>query len=925
MNERYTYGYNNGWNVENEYINNLQYILEDYNAQMDRIHEIENFDGEIDQQISNREELVNADIIRNYRNIPDEELRNQYFEDRGHYPTSDELNKYREELNEFRNGSIMGKPANVLRGDELEKYDNALYNKALRELINGNDSALVNFDDETKESLKRQAEVIRDKRIANIYYLIDLKNEARKNINKERETLRLKERELQINLDQILLNMGRAQSNEERVELRKQYDDTFLELQKVRHALKTLDEMWAKIEFTDEENRLMMSGLNPQQRKYYDEIDKTKPNKLEPEPQPESEPQPEPELEPQPEPEPEPQPEPEPEPELEPALDPNASLDRIMKFVCGDEYVSKSQSKKYSYSNIKVFNYPDYKKQGNSYKVTAAIPFVFGVIPKAFMKLRGKFLNSKTKDSFVEMEERASKLSDEQLQKILNEYTPSFAASHKNPIFGRVVRKYLEQYVEKRVNTLNVQIAKEINKLRLNEAVLKHIKNKAISGELSENEIDAMNTVVLDGYESVKAIKNLKNEGEKLQDGFGALHTFDESFKSQTEMNLLGGRFAKQGYDPEIQSKLADLSDIQEKSTDPEEVLNAFLAEQQLYIDNTEHRRLLRDLGSKVSVGKLEYNPFIERTDYRNDDLIKNFVTSVMLIASTVALVKQIQNASEIRTQQDTINQQIKDQNQQISNANTQMQGYSDLKKSVDSGVETTNEALRQKLQTDPGNIGNTMERGNLDAYNWKLGDSGYKAADSAAHAQTDALYQSGQQAINNTNNLSALDQSRVLIDESRVMDQAARSAAEAAIDPMKEYASTHNHIYDQFIGGTEATISNPSAITDALDYSVGIQEQAASLGNLDSISQLSEVSLDAGSIVPPAVVLGTATAKAGEKASKSSAKVSKNEKLTQVLEEYKKEIINGNAFTQEELDDYLEHLGISREELQSEEVEKSR
>ena len=40
MNERYTYGYNNGWNVENEYINDLKELFIDVETQLKAIEDI---------------------------------------------------------------------------------------------------------------------------------------------------------------------------------------------------------------------------------------------------------------------------------------------------------------------------------------------------------------------------------------------------------------------------------------------------------------------------------------------------------------------------------------------------------------------------------------------------------------------------------------------------------------------------------------------------------------------------------------------------------------------------------------------------------------------------------------------------------------------------------------------------------------------
>ena len=75
MNERYTYGYNVGWNVENEYIYSLNDIMKNYNEQMAKIY------GPKDEDyVVSDIPLVDADIIKN-NTITEEQIRQWYNED----------------------------------------------------------------------------------------------------------------------------------------------------------------------------------------------------------------------------------------------------------------------------------------------------------------------------------------------------------------------------------------------------------------------------------------------------------------------------------------------------------------------------------------------------------------------------------------------------------------------------------------------------------------------------------------------------------------------------------------------------------------------------------------------------------------------------------------------------------------------------
>ena len=69
-NKRYVYGYQNGWNVENEYLNKIDSYLEDYNNQKQ----------EIERVVSERKQVL-AEIEKNSREVSDEELRRFQEED----------------------------------------------------------------------------------------------------------------------------------------------------------------------------------------------------------------------------------------------------------------------------------------------------------------------------------------------------------------------------------------------------------------------------------------------------------------------------------------------------------------------------------------------------------------------------------------------------------------------------------------------------------------------------------------------------------------------------------------------------------------------------------------------------------------------------------------------------------------------------
>ena len=133
MNERYTYGYNVGWNVENEYISSLKGILVSYNAQVKIINSINESINETKR------------TIENDTKITDDQIRGWYNEDY------------------LLNGSLIS----------FEKYK----------------SDVLDAVNKRRDKLSRTIGPKQDEYYANLKYLIDIKNENRKIILKRKKDL----------------------------------------------------------------------------------------------------------------------------------------------------------------------------------------------------------------------------------------------------------------------------------------------------------------------------------------------------------------------------------------------------------------------------------------------------------------------------------------------------------------------------------------------------------------------------------------------------------------------------------------------------------------------------------------------------------------------------------------------------------------
>ncbi len=809
MNERYTYGYNLGWNVENKYINDSKNIMDEYNEQVKQIVDIQTEHGRLLQTLG--------------RELTEKEIRAWYNED---YALNNGLKSY-------------------------ESYR----------------ADMIAENEKRKGSISLELNRNRDEYAANLYYLTNIKSDTRKLIYKRKNELELLLSEKNIELSTISLEQRKlgAQagiSADEIQKLRAKYDEVWLEIRKIKHALQVLDEMFGLLEFTQEEANLMMRGLNPQQRKIYDDIiDKKK--KTDPEPEPEPKPDPEPVPDPNPIPVPEPMPDPEPEQEE------NITLDGIIRKVCGDKSFTDSQSSRYLASKIKVFSKPEKNNLGLGYKVVSIPRAIIGIIPKAAMKVYGLFITKETKNTFKEMEERASKLTDKEVDKLLIEYKGSIAQGKRLPKgFNAAIRPRANLYVSKRVAKINEEINNNLSRINYCQKIV-----NALTEKLKENNSPEMvakiNETLQNAYESgaksVKDLIRLQIEGNNLQNGKG-LHSFEEELKAlDTRLNYVGGRFSKaRSYDPELWSKISGYSQKIEYSLDSKEVFKSYIEREKIYKENSKEKRSLFNLGSKVTVGKLDYRPFVESLNYGNDPFIRDLITSILVVSSTASLINNITTNMKNA-------QQISNYNASVAQYNKTGAEHQQFIDEIRAGGDTVEKGIIYDIKQTEGAIENVAERGINDKFDWSLGGSGYKLEDAAHHLESSTLSVNNANAILDlTNKYSAGQITHAeLIRGVQDLKESTIGVYEKTINDVigytEQYASTHSQFdYTAVLSALRHAQSNPSDTSVMTDFLADMYEKSLNISDFESLSAIN-ATLTSPSLVPDILTLGTVAAKVSQ------------------------------------------------------------
>ena len=186
--------------------------------------------------------------------------------------------------------------------------------------------------------------------------------------------------------------------------------------------------------------------------------------------------------------------------------------------------------------------------------------------------------------------------------------------------------------------------------------------------------------------------------------------------------------------------------------------------------------------GSKnttIDRGNYSIEESIEMLDKGQENRGRLLLTNVALITSAVDLAKQITNA---KNNQNIIN----DHNETVSKANAENKNIEvsgNVKASDMPGAKEAQEGLARHTVESGFN---RSERANLDANNWQLGSSGYKAGDVITHNDASIAIKNVNQAISKGNSEEAL----------KIATEYFSKNAAAQEKAMKGYMDTHNFDY---------------------------------------------------------------------------------------------------------------------------------
>lgn len=593
------------------------------------------------------------------------------------------------------------------------------------------------------------------------------------------------------------------------------------------------------------------------------------------------------------------------------------TLDDIIYKVCGEKTFNDKQSSKYEASKIKIFNMPKKDKLGRTYRVVSTIKSVICILPRSLMKLRGIFLTKETKISFKEMEERANKLTDAEVRILLKKYKGATAQSKKIPLgFNNAIKPRINKYISKKITAINEKINENLIKIEYCKKLISLLNEKLVteqSPEMVEKMKRLLETAYITAADCIGSLEKLQKEGNSLQSGDG-LHSFDEELKAlNTKLNYEGGRFsAKREYDPVLWSLISKYSHVIENSKDKKEIVDAFIARENIYKENTKEKSSIFNLGSKVSAGKLDYRPFVETLNYGNDPLIRDLITIILTVSSIVNLVNNIKTNIANNSQDANINQdaikEIEEYNKQIEAHNDTLASNQALINNIRNNGKVIEEDLIYDINLKEGAIANLAERGNNDRFNWDLSGEEFLESDAAIHAATSELSISNANQILELSNqytsgaISHAEYISKLSELNSKVNEVYLNVSDSVGGYIKDYASAHpQYDYTAILSAVNNASRSAQSATQLNNFLASIYEQSINVTDLESLDLLESALYAADpaskilsvSLTPSIITLGAVGAKATHEEivsqQEDSAKTKRDKEVKDMIEALKR------------------------------------
>ena len=416
----------------------------------------------------------------------------------------------------------------------------------------------------------------------------------------------------------------------------------------------------------------------------------------------------------------------------------------IMEELTDGLELTRKMNGKYTASNIRVVKgFKEELKSGNVlYNVVHFVPAVVAMPINFVRKVVNKLTYSiKERENIEKFKERLSKLSQEDLETIWNEYRGTRVIQERYVgIINTLLNEKMQEYAYSKVAVLDKKIAGEyrvlFSAMQQVEACDELLKKETDPKKIAVIKQERAN--ILDG--KAEMISNLRSQYiEANQILSSGAHGFAEDMKAaRTKLSIVGKRFAKDhDFNNELAAKQAEIEKRENAAIangDNEAALRAFVDGEVLLMGTTE---IKKTLFGQQSVGEKYSMPLVDMLNYSDDPFVRDLLRTVAYVGMGISAANALITHGP---KSDALLQQNKADTDRVNAAN-------------DATIEQVHQAgdtltgnrddFITGMQSQTGetsvNISQSLERETLDSNSWYLGTE-YNKMDAFNHARYNAM-----------------------------------------------------------------------------------------------------------------------------------------------------------------------------------------
>ena len=410
--------------------------------------------------------------------------------------------------------------------------------------------------------------------------------------------------------------------------------------------------------------------------------------------------------------------------------------------------VTNGAIRRYNASNIKLGKAFTDKLKANSktgfnfhYFISGIVPGAVNFVVSFVRKGIGKLVSKNTRKQIEALRKNLRDLPKEDMEVLYREFKGATAQNMVTvaPIVDEI-NNAIDEYVEREyIHDKRVRLNDLYNELINSYEEVIDLDSKRMSGSLSGEPLKAGITKAVDGsVDKIVEIRELQNEIQDLQSD-GIRGRAEDGRSVRTKRNRRGG-FTAVGHSTNKDEKLIDEeakleSNINKsiRNGNDEHALRNFMKLAILEAENTTvETRILR--GGKVSTGLRDFDPLVQKLDYSQDMLIRNYLTTIAVGSTAWAGIHQLINRHDYAKVQESL-EQIKEYGDKLSGN----------RQKVLDGMEADRSSVQFDLQ-------NANERADLDANGFDITRDSYITSDLAHHSQAEKLFETTNDQINSLN-----------------------------------------------------------------------------------------------------------------------------------------------------------------------------